>query len=78
MCDKFKDGLTPKTFNRMFDVIEKSYVLQSETHFRSKKIQTTKYIGETPSYLCPKLWTSLPEDYKSLSSPEKFKVRIKT
>ena len=47
-------------------------------HFRSQKIQTTKYSGETVSYLGPKLWTSFPEDYESLSSREEFKVRRKT
>ena len=64
--------------NGVFEFIEKTYFLQTASHFRSRKIHTTKYGIETPSYLRPKLWNLLPNDYKTTESLEAFKAKIKT
>ena len=47
-------------------------------HFRSRKIRTKKYGIETPSYLGPKLWNLVPNEYKTIESLADFKVKIKT
>ena len=51
---KVKNGLSPELMN-VFEFIEKPYSLRTTSHFRSRKIRTTKYGIETPSYLGPKL-----------------------
>ena len=50
---KVKNDLSPKLMNDVFEFIEKPYSLQTTSHFRSRKIRTTKYGVETPSYLGP-------------------------
>ena len=44
----------------------------------SRKIRTTKYGIETPSYLGPKLWNLVPNEYKTIESLADFKAKIKT
>ena len=45
---------------------------------RSRKIRTTKYGIETSSYLGPKLWNLVPNEYKTIESLEDLKAKIKT
>ena len=75
---KVKNGLSPELMNDVFEFIEKPYSLRTTSHFRSRKIRTTKYGIETPSYLGPKLWNLVPNEYKTIESLEAFKVKIKT
>ena len=63
--------------NDVFDFIEKPYSLRTTSHFRSRKIRTTKYGIETP-YLGPKLWSLVPNEYKTIESLQDFKAKIKT
>ena len=64
--------------NDAFKFIEKLYSLRTTSHFRSRKIRTTKYGIETPSYLGPKLWNLVPNEYKTIESLADFKAKIKT
>ena len=75
---KVKDGLSPELMNDVFEFIEKPYSLRTTSHFRSRKICTTKYGKETPSYLGPKLWNLVPNEYKTIESLGDFKAKIKT
>ena len=75
---KVKNGLSPELMNYIFEFIEKPYSLRTTSHFRSRKIRTTKYGIETPSYLGPKLWNLVPNEYKTIESLEDFKAKIKT
>ena len=75
---KVKNGLSPELMNDVFEFIEKPYSLRTTSHFRSRKIRTTKYGIETPSYLGPKLWNLVPNEYKTIESLEDFKAKIKT
>ena len=67
---KVKNGLSPELMN-IFEFIEKPYSLRATSHFRSRKIRTTKYDTETPSYL-------VPNEHKTIESLADFKVKIKT
>ena len=71
-----KNGLSPELMNDVFDFIEKPYSLRTTSHFRSRKIRTTKYGIETP-YLGPKLWNLVPNEYETIESLEDFKPKIK-
>ena len=75
---KVKNCLSPEFMNGVFQFIEKTYSLRTTTHFRSRKIRTAKYGIETPSYLGPKLWNLVPNEYKTIESLEDFKAKIKT
>ena len=63
--------------NDVFEFIEKPYSLRKTSHFRSRKIRTTKYGIETP-YLGHKLWNVVPNEYKIIESLADFKTKIKT
>ena len=63
---KVKNGLSPELMNDVFEFIEKSYSLRTTSHFRSRKIRTTRYGIEIPSYLGPKLWNLVPNEYKTI------------
>ena len=63
---KVKNGLSPELMNDVFEFIEKPYSLRTTSHFRSRKIGTTKYGVETPSYLGPKLWNLVPNEHKTI------------
>ena len=75
---KVKNGLSPELMNDVFEFIEKPYSLRTTSHFRSRKIHTTKYGIETPSYLGPKLLNLVPNKYKTIESLEAFKTKIPT
>ena len=63
---KVKYGLSPEPMNDVSEFIEKPYSLRTTSHFRWRKIRTIKYGIETPSYLGPKLWNFVPNNYKKL------------
>ena len=75
---KVKNGLSLVLMNDVFEFIKKPYYTLATSHFRSVKIQTTKYSKETPSYLGPKLLNLVPNEYKTIESLADFKVKIKT
>ena len=75
---KVKNGLSPEFLNDVFEFIEKLYSLRTTSHFRLRRILTTKYGIETPSYLGPKLWKLVPNEYKTIESRADFRVKIKT
>ena len=64
--------------NDVFEFIEKPFSLRTTLQIRLRKICTTKYGIETPSYLDPKLWNLVPNEYKTVESLEDFKGKKKT
>ena len=75
---KVENGLSPELMNDVFDFIEKPYSLRTTSPFRSRKIRTTKYGIKIPSYLGHKLWSLVPNEYKTVESLADFKSKIKT
>ena len=74
---KVKNGLSPELMNDVFEFIEKPYSLRTTSHFKSRKILTTKYGIETPCYLCSKVWNLVPNEYKTIESLEDFMAKNK-
>ena len=62
----------------VFHIAERSYFLRNKTYFRSNENRTSKYEIETLSFLCPKPWTSLLDDCKTLTSIEEYRTKMKT
>ena len=75
---KVKNSLSPELMNDVFEFIKKPYSLRTTSHFRSRKIRTTKYGIETSSYLGPKLRNPNPNEYKTIESVACFKAKVKT
>ena len=63
--------------NDVFKIIQKPYSLRTTSRFSSRKIRTTKYGIEKPSYLSPKLWNLVPNEYKAIESLADFKAKNK-
>ena len=74
---KVKNGLSPELMNDVFEFIEKPYSLRTTSHFRSRKIHTTKYGIEKPSSLGCKLWNLIPNEYETIESLGDFKWKVK-
>ena len=72
-----KNGLSPEPMNDVFGFIKKTCSLRTTSHFRLRKIRTTKYGMKTLSYLGPKLWSLAPNEYKTIESLADFKGKIK-
>ena len=63
--------------NDVFEFIEKPYSLRTTSHFRSRKIRTTKYGIETPSHFGHKIRNLVSNEYKTIESLADFKAKIK-
>ena len=48
-----------------------------ETKFKSRNVRTVGYGIETASFVSPRLWNSIPKEYKERNSTNKFKVKVK-
>ena len=75
---KVKHALSPEIMNNVFEFIKKSFSLRPNSHFRSRRISTTKYSIDKFSYLGPKLWILVPDEYKTIVSLADFKGKTKT
>ena len=64
--------------NDVFKFIQKLYSLRTTSHFRLRRIRTTKYGMEIPSYLDSKLWNLIPNEYKTIESLADFKAKMRT
>ena len=63
--------------NDVFEFIEKPYSLRTTSHFRSRKIRTTKNGIETSFLtLVSKSWNLVPNEYKTIKSIADFKAKI--
>ena len=75
---KVKNGLSPELINDVFEFIYKLYSLQTDSHFRSKRIRTRKCDVEVPSDLVPQFWSFVPNEYKTIASFAAFHPKMKT
>ena len=74
---KVKSGWSPELMKDVFKFIGKPYSLQATSHFRSRKIRTTKYGIETPSHFGHKIRNLVSNEYKTIESLADFKAKIK-
>ena len=53
-------------------------IIKRETsEFQSECVKTVHYGTETMSFLGPKLWSILPQEYKNIDNLSEFKNKIK-
>ena len=73
-----KLSLAPKIMKNIFPIIENPYDLRNETKFKSRNVHTVRYGIETATFVAPKIWSSIPRNYKECSSVNEFKAKIKS
>ena len=74
---KVKNSLSHELMKDVFEFIEKPYSLRTNSHFRSRKIRTTKWHRNT-SLPWPQIMEPCSNEYKTIESLEDFKAKLKT
>ena len=66
--------------NKVFLIKEPiyEYDLRNTFDFATCRIKTVRYRLESLSYLGPRLWNILPDEYKTLRSVKDFKAKIRS
>ena len=75
---KIKIGTAPEIMNDVFDLFEPSYNLRNDFKLRSHNIHTVSYGTETLSFIGPRIWNTVPSEYKNVRILKEFKDRIKS
>ena len=75
---KVKNELSPEIIRDIFTQrINNHYNLRHINHFETLFVRTVYNGTESVSYLGPKIWDIVPEEYKTLISLNSFKESIK-
>ena len=75
---KVKLGIAPVIMNDVFHIRKKNYNTRKADEFQSHCVKTVHYGTETVSFLGPKIWSILPDEYKSITNINEFKNKIKS
>ena len=78
---KVRDNCSPEIMNKAFPINEPiyEYNLRNTSDFAARRIKKeVRYGSESLSYLGPRLWNILPDEYKKTQSIKDFKVKIKS
>jgi len=73
---KTKKGLNPVIMNEIFKFTEPLYNLRETSSLERTNVKTVRYGTETLSWLGPKIWKLLPDEFKNCESLESFKAKI--
>ena len=75
-----QNNCSPRMINNVFPINEPiyQYDLRKACDFVARRIKTVRYGSESLSYLGPKLWNILPNEYKKIQSVKDFKAKIKS
>ena len=75
---KIVNGFSPDIMKDVFPFnTNASYNIRNRRTFRSRPVRTVNFGSETLSYLAPKIWELIPENFKTLESVASFKTAIK-
>ena len=75
---KVKLGMAPVTMNDVFCIRKNDYNTRKADEFQSHCVKTVHYGTETASFLGPKLWSILANEYKRIININDFKSKIKS
>ena len=75
---KVQNNCSPEIMNKVFPINEPiyKYNLRNTSNFAARRIKTVRYGSESLSYLGPRLWNILPNEYKKIQSVKDFKAKI--
>ena len=72
------NNLSPPIMNRVFKLNSDScYNLRQILQFSRSLVKSVYHGTESISYLGPKIWDILPDDYKTIQNLDTFKIKIK-
>ena len=74
---KVKMGVSPVIMNEIFKIRNCNYKTRNFSAFQSECVKRVHYGTETVSFLGPKLWSILPQEYKNIDNLSEFKNKIK-
>ena len=75
---KLINNLSPPIMNRVFKLNSDSrYNLRQISQFSRSLVRLVYHGTESISYLGPKIWDILPDDYKTIQNLDTFKIKIK-
>jgi len=74
---KIKKGISPEIMGDVFKPRECRYNLRNMSDFKSHCVKTVHFGTETVSFLGPKLWNILPNEFKEIDDINAFKTKIK-
>ena len=75
---QFIINLSPPIMNRVFKLNSDSrYNLKQISQFSRPFVKSVYHGTESISYLSPKIWAILPDDYKTIQNLDAFKLKIK-
>ena len=77
---KVQNNCSPDIMNIIFPINESiyEYDLRNTSVFAARRIKTVRYGSEFLSYLGPRLWNILPDEYKIIQSVKDFKAKIRS
>ena len=75
-----QNNCSPEIMNKVFPINEPiyEYDLSNTSNFVARRIKTVRYGSESLSYLEPRLWNILPDQYKKIQSVKGFKAKIRS
>ena len=73
---KVANGIAPEIMAQVFPLKE-SMVYPTQNIFKSRNVHTVSYGTESLAHLGPKIWAIIPDEFKSITSIELFKIKIK-
>ena len=75
---KLVNNLSPPIMNRAVKLnIDSRYNLRQISQFSRSLVESGSPRTESISYLGPKIWDILPDDYKTIQNLDTFKIKIK-
>ena len=67
---EMQKNCSPETMNKVFPINELiyEYDLRNTSDFAARRIEIVRFGSKSLSYLEPKLWNILPDEYKKIQS----------
>ena len=69
-----QNNFSPELMNKVFSTNEPiyEYDIRTTSDFAARRIKTVRHGSESLSFLGPRLWNILPDEYKKLESVKDF------
>ena len=77
---KVQNNFSPEIINKLFPTNEPicEYDLRTTSNLAARRIMTVRYRSKSLSYLGPRLWNILPDEYEKLKSVKDIKAKIRS
>ena len=73
---KVKIGCTPNIMKEILEIDNRNYNFRHDFFIKRCNIRAVYYGAETASFICPKIWDTLPYSCKDATLLKSFKVNL--